>query len=217
MSNDAFIHKLAYRAKPVTPLPHPMRRTLAWMIATLLYFIGLVAILGIRVDIMDKLNEGAFMAELLLAVGIGFLAASAACYASLPDMNQQGWMRWTPFVPLGFLTILLTYTYATTMDAPMHALVLMCMTDGYDCTWHIALFSLAPGVILFFMMRRAAAIHYYWAGFMGVLAVTSFGYVALRLLEANDNLAHIMVWHYIPMFAMALLGMWLGKKMLRWK
>lgn len=216
MNTDDFISELAKESKAVKPLLPAVARTALWIGFSLAYFIGLILVLGVRADVMVKFHEGIFVAEILLAGSVGILAAYVACCACLPDMNQQDELRFTPFVLFSILVVLLAVAHVNAETDPMGSLFLQCLTKGYDCTWHILLFSLIPGVILFFMMWRAAAVHAYWAGSMAVLAVTSFGYVAMRFLEANDVVAHILIWHYFPMLFMALLGMLIGKRILRW-
>jgi hypothetical protein len=38
----------------------------------------------------------------------------------------------------------------------------------------------------------------------------------LRLHEMNDSIIHLIQWHYLPMLAFGLIGLWLGRVLLKW-
>ena len=61
------------------------------------------------------------------------------------------------------------------------------------------------------------AINYYWAGVMSTMSVTAFAYLFMRLVEGNDNPAHLIIWHIVPIILMCLLGIYAGRKALRWR
>lgn len=54
------------------------------------------------------------------------------------------------------------------------------------------------------------------AGFIAVIAAVSVGAITLRLAEPNDQIAHLLVWHYLPSVFFASLGALLGRYLLRW-
>lgn len=56
----------------------------------------------------------------------------------------------------------------------------------------------------------------YWAGIMAALSVTAFAYVGMRLVEMNDNPAHLIFWHALPVMIMSIAGMLAGRYTLRW-
>ncbi|NNE37337.1 MAG: DUF1109 family protein, partial [Gammaproteobacteria bacterium] len=84
------------------------------------------------------------------------------------------------------------------------------------CPIHIIGFSAIPAVVIFFLVRMGAVIRIYWAGVMSALSVTAFAYLFMRLVESNDNPAHLIIWHAIPILVLCLVGMYAGKKTLRW-
>ncbi|HTY98673.1 MAG TPA: NrsF family protein, partial [Rhodocyclaceae bacterium] len=61
-----------------------------------------------------------------------------------------------------------------------------------------------------------ASTHGRWAGSIAVLAAFSVGALWLRLHEVNDSIAHVVIWHYLPMLAAGSLGFGLGKRLLKW-
>jgi hypothetical protein len=36
------------------------------------------------------------------------------------------------------------------------------------------------------------------------------------LHEQTDSIIHVVEWHYLPMIGFGIIGMWLGKKALKW-
>jgi hypothetical protein len=65
-------------------------------------------------------------------------------------------------------------------------------------------------------MRNFASTHYRWAGSIAILSAFSVGALWLRLQEVNDSIVHVIEWHYLPMLAVGVVGLWLGKWLLKW-
>ena len=63
---------------------------------------------------------------------------------------------------------------------------------------------------------RFASTHPYSAGSVALLAAFGIGALSLRLAEPTDSIMHVMLWHYLPMLSVAILGLWLGKLVLKW-
>jgi len=51
---------------------------------------------------------------------------------------------------------------------------------------------------------------------MAGLAVAALAYFWLRLIESNDVIFHLVVWHFLPIILLSLAGMWIGKTWLKW-
>ncbi|PJB73582.1 MAG: hypothetical protein CO093_00365 [Alphaproteobacteria bacterium CG_4_9_14_3_um_filter_47_13] len=79
------------------------------------------------------------------------------------------------------------------------------------------LFGTPPGIAMFLIVRKGAPIQCCWAGSMATWSVTAFGYLCMRLIEQNDNPAHLIVWHALPIVLMCVAGMMMGKYALRWR
>ncbi|MBI1285402.1 MAG: DUF1109 family protein [Thiobacillus sp.] len=196
------------------PLPGPMRQTLVWLAGTSLYVTTLTAYNGVRSDIADKLGNPRFALELVLLFAIASSAALAAFCLSRPDAHQKPWLR---FVPLGFLVLwaMTAFSGAPELTA---ADILQSLTAGqFDCPWNILMLSVPPGVVMFLIIRRGATIRCCWAGGMATLGATSLGYLWMRMIEQNDNLAHLIVWHAVPILLMCVVGMMAGHMALRWR
>ena len=75
---------------------------------------------------------------------------------------------------------------------------------------------LLPALWMFFLMRNFASTHPYSAGSIALLSAFSMGALSLRLTESTDSIMHVVQWHYLPMVVAGVLGLWLGKKFLKW-
>ncbi|MGB9094574.1 MAG: NrsF family protein [Gallionella sp.] len=38
----------------------------------------------------------------------------------------------------------------------------------------------------------------------------------IMLDQINNSIMHVIEWHYLPMIAFGIAGLWLGKKVLKW-
>jgi hypothetical protein len=165
---------------------------------------------GLRPDLMIKLHEPWFIAEIAALVGIFIATSLSAALLSFPDLHQ---MRRIAFVPvIMFALFALVMFLAWQADNPSAPLPV----HNFECTISITLFSLLPIFWTFFKMRKLASTHYHLAGCCALLFAFSIGAIWLRLHEINDSIMHVVQWHYLPMIAFGLIGLWLGKVMLKW-
>lgn len=212
MSTDDLIQTLAAKGAR-KPLPHLMLQALWWLAGTIVYLAALSGYNGFRADIMAKLASSAFVLELALLFSLAFSAALAALCLSRPDGHQMPWVKYLPF---GFTAAWATATFSGSTDLSWATLFHSATLGQFDCPWHIALFSVPPGIAIFLIVRRGAPIQCCWAGGMVALSVTAFGYLCMRLVEQNDNPAHLIIWHAVPIMVMCVLGMMAGRFALRW-
>ena len=209
---DDLIGELAGEgARP--PGLHPGYRCLVWLCVILVYLAGLSLVLGFRPDLGQKLAEAPYQLELVFLAAIIVTASLASAWLTLPDLNQQPWIRYLPLVPLaGFVLLVL----ATGKDIGWSGLMAGAAKTSVDCVWHILMFSVPPGLLIFLMMRQGATVRCCWAGGLATLTVSAFGYLCMRLIEPNDSVAHLLVWHMLPLVVMCILGMIAGRFVFRW-
>jgi hypothetical protein len=197
------------------PLKHPLYQALLWMTGLILYLIVFMFFDGFRPNLMEKLQDLGFIIELLVLCLLGGSASFAAFCLSRPDSFQMSWVNYLP-IPLVFIWMLTAFIGAGDEIAIRN--LLHSITLGqFDCPWHILFFSSVPGIVMFVLIRMGASIRYYWAGFMATLSVTSLAYLFMRFVEDNDNPAHLIVWHALPIFLMCLVGMYAGRYALKWR
>ncbi len=111
-----------------------------------------------------------------------------------------------------FALFLVVILFAWLADKPPAALP----EHNYQCTSCIVLVALLPSGWTFFTMRKYASTHFRWAGIIAILSAFSVAALWLRLQEVNDSIAHVVEWHYLPMLAFGVVGLWAGKWLLKW-
>lgn len=197
------------------PLPHPVKQTMMWLLVAFLYLGGLALYFGFRADIADQLSNVFIDLELVLLLGMAVSAALAAFCLSRPDGHQKPWIKYIPFA---FLLPWAIAAFAGSAHDLQLANILHAMTlNKFGCPWHIVLFSAPPGIVMFLALRKGATIRCCWAGSMAAWSVSAFAYMLMRLIEQNDDPAHLLVWHVLPIVLICMVGMMIGKFALRWR
>jgi hypothetical protein len=207
---DDLVARLAQEAGAVKPAPHPFTLSLKWMGAAALYLALALALSGPRPDLLARLHSTWFVAELAALLAIFIVTALSAAVLAFPDLHQKRGLAFLPVLP--FLLFLLVMFCAWRADSPPAPLPV----HSFECTLGITLMALLPALWTFYSMRSYASTHYQWAGSVALLSAFSVGALWLRLHEATDSIAHVIVWHYLPMLAIGLIGMWLGRRLLKW-
>ena len=207
---EALIDQLAQDKVLTTPASHPYLLSLKWMGWAVAYLFLSLMISGLRPDIMLKLHEPWFMAEIVALTGIFITTSLSAALLSFPDMHQMRQLVFAPIIAFA-LFVLIVYLAWHTENHPAPLPV-----HRVECTMSIILFSLLPAFWTFFEMRKFASTHYYWAGSIALLSAFSIGALWLRLHEVNDSIMHLIQWHYLPMIGIGICGLWLGKIILKW-
>jgi hypothetical protein len=207
---DELIATLAEDAVAVKPAPHPLMLSLRWMAGVSVYLAVSLVIFGLRPDSAIQLHRTLFVAEIAALGCILFATSLSAALLAFPDLHQ---LRRLVYVPLAaFASLVLVMFFAWQADSPPAPLPV----HSIECTISIALFSLLPAAWILFGLRKFASTHYHWAGSVALLFAFSVGALWLRLFEATDSIAHVIEWHYLPMLVTGTVGLWLGKKILKW-
>lgn len=207
---EQLLESLADDAARVQPAPHPYALAAKWMAAAAAYLAVALAVSGLRPDFAQALQHPWFLAELAMLLLMFIATALSAALLAYPDLHQK---RALAFAPAGlFALFLLLLLGAWNADSPPAPLPV----HSYECTLSILLVALLPLAWTFFSMRKFASTHPRWAGSIAVLSAFSVGALWLRLHEVNDSVMHLVVWHYLPMLAAGFVGLWLGKKLLKW-
>ncbi|HTN93845.1 MAG TPA: DUF1109 domain-containing protein [Gallionella sp.] len=207
---DDLIGKLAKDGTAVKPALHPVLLSLEWIAIAVCYLAVALMISGIRPDLMARLHDAWFAAEIVSLVAIFIATSLSAALLSFPDLHQ---MRRFALVPgIMFILFALVMYFSWQADnppsrPPMHSV---------ECTLSITLLAILPAAWIFYAMRKFASTHPNWAGSIALLSAFSIGALWLRLYEQTDSIRHVVEWHYLPMIAAGFAGLWLGKAILKW-
>lgn len=208
------IQDLSAEAKPVKLL-RPQRYA-AFLLALLsIYAICAQCWLeGFRPDLSMQLTRPLFMVELLLLAAMLISSSVASVYAMLPDGGGRKMLMRLPYFFSGGMLALVLFQLFLPHDTRM----VMSEPDSHthECTMYIAFSSILPAVLIFGLLRKGASVMPMQAGLLAVIAAVSVGAITLRLAEANDEIMHLLSWHYLPSIFFASLGALLGRYFLRW-
>lgn len=207
MDTDKLIAQLGQDLKPVKPMAGALTLSLILSGLSLAATFGAIAIFtkGIRADWQVMFNEHVCQTLGILAAGL--LAAYAAFRLSVPDTRIRNPVR----VILGMASFIWVLLIAGQIGAePPQAGYRNCLTD-------FSLLFIIPFAAGIFMATRAAPVWYGWAGYALALSVGSFSALGMRFACPNEQPAHLLVWHYLPVLAFAIIGIALGQILLKRK
>jgi hypothetical protein len=169
---------------------------------------------GLRPDLIMQLTRPLFIVELLLLAAMLTSASVASVYAMLPDGAQRKTLMCLPYVFSGGMLALLVFQLFLPQDARM--VTSDATSHTHECTMYIALSSILPTALIFGLLRKGASVMPMQAGLLAVIAAVSVGAITLRLAEANDEITHLLTWHYLPSLFFACLGAVSGRFLVRW-
>jgi len=207
---ENLIGQLAQEGGAVEPALHPIALSLKWMALAAAYLLVLLLFSGVRNELAAAFEHPWFAIEAALLVAMFIATSVSAALLSFPDMYQMRRAVWMPLAVFGVLACVLFMAWRA--DVPPAPLPV----HGIECTLAILMVALLPGAWLLYAMRKLASTHYQWAGSIALLHAFSVGAMWLRLQENNDSILHVLQWHYLPMIVFGILGLWVGKLILKW-
>lgn len=190
------------------------------LLAALICSVIGVLYFGIRHDIDHRMtNATAFLIENFLMLIAGAGAAATAIQLAVPNLkiSKSTWIigSLSVLIWIGLCAHALMSVSFEEIKAAASVLHLDPFSTDY-CVADLLVLGVFPGVILFAMLRKAAPVNKGVVGCMAFLAAASFAAIASRYMCAMDSFAHLLVWHFVPVILMGLLGILIGKKFLNW-
>lgn len=212
IDTEAFVGALADCATPVRRLRSPHARMATWFGLSILYAAAVVAIMGLRPDIGDRLHEPKFLVEFGAALMTSMLAAGAAFCAGCP-----GRPLWERFAPLPALAVWLGSLGAGCWDGWLtHGPDGLRVVPDLACFPYIVMVAVVPAILILAMIRRGAPIAPISATMLASLAAASLGAAALRLFHDQDASVMVLVWQIGSVALLTTIGALLGRSFLRW-
>jgi hypothetical protein len=199
--------------KPVKQAASPLQAFSLWLAVTLLSSLLLLAFSDHRSDMDLQMQSSLFLAEsaslLLLIISTAF----AAVWLSYPDLRQK---KWVLYLPLPWLVLYFALTVWRFIYVDFMNIADEDMGSGFACVLCITLYSVVPGLWMFFTLRKYATTRPFLTGAISMLASASVGILVLKFAESNDSVQHLMLWHLLPALILGLGGAYLGRKFLSW-
>ena len=200
MSTDThdLIESLSKDVKPVRRLPRAgVRAALlsAWAITLALLTLRLTH--EPRADLAQALHNSAYLLDGILMFASGCCAAYAAFVLSVPDTCIRAPVRTALGISTVIWAVMILLQFVQTRAMPEAA---------PSCFYGLTLGMSAPLALGVAMMLRSAPVWRGWAGYAMVLAVGSFAALGMRFICPNDSPGHLLVWHFLPVIILALIG-----------
>ncbi len=211
---DRLIRDLTQEAGPVRRLlPTPLRLGL-WLLCTGLFLAATLVVLGIRLDLTERLHEGAFLLQLVLSATAAIVSASSALDLGVPGAERRYWTRAAPLAILGVWTAWMLYRMVAFVSDPRVWIEVIRAYPLDELGTGLALASF-PGLLLLVLVGRAAPLRPTWAGGLALLAAGSVSSLGALLTCDSPCPIHAVVLHLSPILCVALLGVLAGWLLLR--
>lgn len=209
MSTDThdLIEKLSKDLKPVRPLPRAGFRAVSlslWALALALFILEQVH--PPRTDLAATFQSPVYLAQGLAMMIAGLLAAFAAFRLSVPDTRLRPPVISSLASATGLWGLLIVIELFKAPAAMPEATP--------SCFIGLTIGMSAPLALGLVMMMRSAPVWRGWAGYAMVLSVGSFAALVMRFICPDDSPGHLLVWHFLPVLALALPGAIAGKILL---
>lgn len=209
-STEKLIANLAQDATPVKLALHPFLLGAKWLAGAAVYLALSLAVSGLRPDLMTQLQSPLFVIELVLLAAIVISTLFSAALLAFPDMHQKRRVAYTPILMMALFILVMALSWRANIH-PSHL-----SGHSVQCLIFIASLTLLPAAWIFYAMCKLASTHPYLAGSIALLSAFSIGALSLRLSEQTDSILHVMQWHYLPMIGVGILGLVLGRLLLKW-
>lgn len=208
MKTDFLIEKLSQSNRPVHQLSPPLVRLARW-VGVSLFCVGVgVSLFGVRTDIEVVIHQFGFNFQVLSSLGLALLSALSAFILSVPDKEKN----WVSALPLATLVL-----WLVSISLSFYGVESVKGGIGLSCIRDIVVLALVPSIFLFVMLKKAAPLQRGRVGVFAGLSVGALGALGTQFICHNDDPLHVIMWHYVPVFTIGILGFWFGKFLLRWE
>lgn len=213
-SHTSLIENLTDELTPVTPLKKPIYRTIIFLAICGVYLTLLIALLGLRYDIEEQMGNAFYILEISLVFIGAIFSAFVAFELNIPQGVKKNHLKYLAILPTILLMIFLIakFFYPSELSGGM----VKTNMNSYECFIDIVAFTIFPIIVALFSLRKGATTSAHWSGILIALSAANFSYIVLRLIEANDDAAHIISWHYSPMLVLVLICVFVGNRVLKW-
>ncbi|MGE4107335.1 MAG: NrsF family protein [Bacteriovoracia bacterium] len=209
MKTEELINKLSHSLRPQSRRDL-WRDYVKWIAVTFLVIAIGVFLMGLRKDLSDTLFKEWFQYESFFLLTFGLLCAWVALRAGRPE-QKFGPLAYSFLILgiVGWIAFLVRAFKGESFDFAAAA-------PGWSCFMAVILFSMIPGIILVRKLRKMAPTS---LGQTGLWAATSVGILSalgVSLICSDSNAEHLLLWHFVPVLVISILGFILGRFVLKW-
>ena len=206
------INSLAANATPVRRLRPPLARAALWMLVAVVVLVLLAVSQGIRMDLLQRVQDPIFVIGMAATLLTGILATISAFMVSLPDRSPF----WAALPVPAFIVWLSTIGYQCLTNWVSLRPEGLSPGETARCFATLVLTSLPLLLVLGLMLRHAASLRPMATALTGGLAVAAMTATALSLFHELDATVMILAWNLGTAALFVGLGALLGPRMLSW-
>lgn len=210
MATDELIANLVRDLKPVRPLPLPRRRLASWAVIVGVAAAGVVAAIGLRVNLAVSLSTITFQVHVWLLLLCAATSAAATLMLVMPGERVTWLRRWLPATAVSAWVIWLA---GELWISAVNGERLAPGWVGAACVAKAVAFSVTPGIALMIMLGRGAPGETRATMVFAGLAVAAVGALGVELTCPLTSPSHLLVWHAGPVIAVVVTSMLLGRTM----
>lgn len=199
---EDLINSLSDELRAVKPLETPLKRLFRWSLVGVASILVGIALFGIRENFELAIKDWMFWVHTFLMGIIAVSSAISAIIFSVPGRDRNFIIRWMPLFTL-FAWIIAILSGVFSEGTHVAGL-------GFSCIRDIIVIGAVPGVALFVMILQGVVFKHLLAGVYGFLAVASLGALGTQFICASDSPLHLLVWHFLPVFLVGLIGAFVG-------
>lgn len=208
MKTKDMIESLSLDLKPAKVIKFNFTHFLKVVIVGLLSLVAAVAILGLRADLYEQMLNVRFFIESVWLLILALVSIFSALRLSIPDVNNKKYYKW-PAIAFSMLGISTLYSFLSYSNPFLY------LKHGFVCIFEILLIGVFPAAVLFYFIRRAAALKRDIVGVLVLMSGTAFGWLGTQLTCSDSTPLHNLFWHFLPFAVISLSGIYLSKKLLK--
>lgn len=202
MRTDDLVSLVVRDMQPVRRLRPPMLRALLWLASASVMIALVVATIGLRVDLAERLSHAWEVAQLAAAGATAVLAAIAAFHLSLPDRSE----RWALLPLPGFAVWVASLGWGCVTDFLRFGPAGLALGTSWSCLGFILAFSVPTGAVMLFMLRHAGRTRPLATGVAAITSVAMLASVGLSLTHYLDAAVMVLLWHVGSVLAVVAVG-----------
>jgi hypothetical protein len=206
---NTLIGALSAELRPVRRLDRPFARAAKFLTLAAVCLLALSLAHGPKPLFLSRLDDIAFLVPWLASIATGVAATVAVFHLAVPGTPR--WVFWLPVPPLA--------VWLATLGAGCLEELLAHGTSHLATSWHcvqvIVQISVPMGLVLGWMLRRAAPLAPVGTGVLAALAVSALASATLETFHPLETATMILLWHGATIAVVAGIGALWGKRSLR--
>jgi hypothetical protein len=210
VKTEDLVSAMAREMGPVKRLRPPLTRAALWLGFSALVIAAVVAVVGPRENLAERLSQPWEMAQLAAAVLTAILAAVAAFHLALPDRSDA----WAMLPVPGFVAWLASLGWGCVSDFIRLGPEGISLGTSWGCLGFILGLSAPMGAAMLLALRHAGPIRPVPTMATGVLSVAMLASFGLSLVHYLDAAIMILVWHAGAVLLAVVIGGRLGGQVL---